>query len=266
MFGKLVWRRSGDEIKFSPTSPDLLMYYVATLNSTNANNFKLKSSQFNPEQISKFAKVMQSIEKVSDKIPFGIDEWTGNSFDQEFLNRLHRQWVLAGIRYPALPSLLRQMGNLDKDYRDINALLHRIESSFVYDFFNYELDPYQIDNIFGATILGFDRPNISIGFDNLGRSSWEKFCNLDNNVDDSDTNDFKKLSGLIQFNLGRPLSGCAPPEYIEWCKLYNVPVVGRTLSLGNIVDLTSKLTDLREIVVRNVNEQDDQFFFEICTK
>lgn len=266
MLGKLVWVKSGDEIKFSPTCPDLLTYYVDVLDSTNANNFKLDTTKFSVDHISGFTKVVKSIESISNKIPFEIDNWHGDAFNQDYLNLLHKQWVQTGIKYPSMPLLLRKMSNLDKDYREINTLLHQIESSFVYNFKNYDQDQYQIENIFGPSVLGFDQANIAIGFDNLGRSSWEKFCNFDENADDTDTNNFNKLSGVIHFNLNRPLSAGPPVEYVDWCKAHNVPVVGKQLNLGNIVDLELKLTDLRKIVVRNVNEQDDRFFFEVCAK
>jgi hypothetical protein len=266
MFGKLIWRKSGDEIKFSPASSDLLHYYVDTLESTKSNNFSLKSSKFNFDTVSRLSQCIGNISDIANKAPLEITNWSGNLLDQNYLNLLHRQWVLTGQKYPKMPLLLRKMGNLDTDYRAINDTLHQVESSFEYEFVNYTTDPYQIDNIFGTKILGFDLSNLSIGFDNLGRSSWSKFCNFDNNVNDQDTNNFEKLSGVIYFNLNQPISGLPPVEYVNWCKLHRVPIVGRTLSLGNIVDLESTLFDLRKIVVRNVNEQNDKFFFEICSK
>jgi hypothetical protein len=266
MLGKLVWEKSGDEITFSPTFPDLLTYYIESINSDRVNRFSLDSTKFDSNIVNKLLDCIKNISDLSKKIPFEIDTWNGNVLDQDYLNLLHRQWVLTGIKYPKMPLLLRKIGNLDNDYRDINNLLHKVEASFDYKFVNYTQDQYQIDNIFGPTVLGFDTANISIGYDNLGRSSWSKFRNFDENAVDQDTNDFEKLSGVIQFNLDRPLSGSAPKEYVNWCKLHNVPVVGHLLSLGNIVNLESRLTDLRKIVVRNVNEQNDRFFFEICTK
>jgi len=265
MIGKLIWTKSGDEIKFSPTSPDLLIYYVDKLNDTDSNSFSLDTSKFSFDTVDKLLQCIKTISNKSNKITFEIDNWSGDVLDQDYLNLLHRQWVLTGIKYPMMPVLLRKLGNLDKEYRDINTLLHVIESSFKYTFKNYTQDQYQIDNIFGTKILGFDTPNISIGFDNLGRSSWEKFSNFDDNAVDHDTNNYKKLAGLICLNLNRPLSGTAAPEYVEWCTKHRVDPVGHTLSLGNIIDLDSKLTDFRKILVRNANEQNDKFFFEICS-
>lgn len=266
MFGKIVWAKSGDEIKFSSACPDLLVYYVDHLNSNDANKFRLDKTKFSFNTVDAFVKVCKSIESISNKIPIKIKNWNGKVLDQEYLNQVHRDWVQTGIEYPSIILLLRKMNNLDKDYREINTQLHKIESSFVYSFKNFDQDPYQIENIFGTKVLGFDKPNISLGFDNLGRSSWEKFCNFDENAKGSDTNNFNKLSGLIHFNLNRPISGNPPPEYVKWCETKNIPIVGKTLNLGNICDLESQLTDLRKIVIRNVNEQDDRFFFEVCTK
>jgi hypothetical protein len=266
MIGKLIWKKSGDEIDFSPTFPDLLIYYVDALNASGANSFRLQSTEFKSDQCTALEKSIQAIAKVSHKIPFVIDNWDGDIHDQDYLNLLHKQWVLTGLKYPTMPLLLRKMGQLDEDFRDINNLLHKVEESFVYDFVNYDCDQYQIDNVFGEKVLGFDQANLSIGFDNLGRSSWSKFCNFDENITDVDTNNFEKLAGLVHFNLKKPISGNPPPEYVTWCHTHGVPVVGKSLSLGNIVDLNSKLTELRKMVVRNVNEQDDRFFFEICSK
>jgi hypothetical protein len=266
MLGKLVWIKTGDEIEFAPVYPDLLCYYVEALNSKNANSFSLQTTKFSFDYIRKLKECIKSVETVSNKIPFKITDWDGDVFDQNYLNQLHRQWVLTGIEYPTMPLLLRKMNNLDIDYRDINHLLHNVESSFKYSFVNYDKDPCQIDNIFGTKILGFDLSNVTIGFDNLGRSSWEKFCNFDENALDNDTNNFDKLSGLIHVNLDRPFSKTPPAEYLDWCKLHRIPVVGNTVSLGNIINLDSKLTDLRKIMVRNTNEQNDRFCIEICAQ
>lgn len=263
MIGKLVWKQSGDEISFSASSPDLLAYYVETLNATNANDFSLAHSEFEFENVDKLIQSISNVSQVANKIPFEISNWEGDVFDQTYLNTLHQQWVSTGLKYPMITTLLRKLKNLDVDYRNINSFIHALERSFRYNFKNYVCDPYQVDNIFGSSILSFDTPNISIGFDNLGRSSWNKFYNFDYN--DQDTNDYKKLSGLVHVNLNQPVTGYPPPEYVQWCSNKGVPVIGRTLSLGNIVDLEKKLTDLRKIIVRNVNEQNDRFFFEICS-
>ena len=105
-----------------------------------------------------------------------------------------------------------------------------------------------------------------LGFDNLGRSTWEKFKHWDNNVNDTDTNDHQMLSGMVEFSLSRPLSMQPPSNYIEWCQHHNVEVTGASISLGNLIDLDKNMTDIRKILIRNTDEQNNQFFFEISSQ
>lgn len=266
MLAKIVWEVSGDEILFSTDLPDLLHYYVEQLNKRDANRFKFKHSEFDLRAYQDLKQNLLSTSKIAQQIPLKIDQWDGNLLDQQYLNKLHRQWVKTGIEYPKIPLLLRSLGGLDEDYRNINTNLHKLEKGFKYSFANYDVDQFQVENIFGKKILKFDQTNLMLGFDNLGRSSWDKYKNFDNNADDNDTNDFQNLSGLVHLNLDRPMTMLPPREYVEWCQHHNMPLVGRSLNLGNIVDLENKLTDLRKILIRNTYEQNDQFFFETCSQ
>jgi hypothetical protein len=266
MLIKLIWETSGDELRFHPVFPDLLTYYIDQLNKKNCNSFSCCYSEFHPDLISKLKANLHAISLYSSKIPMMITEWNGDLYDQFYLNRLHREWVNTGLKYPNLPLLLRALNNADEDFRDINNNLHKLESSFFYEFKNYDKDPFQIPNNFGLDILSFSTANLMLGFDNLGRSSWEKYKNWDNNAMDTDTNNFEMLSGLIQLTLTRPSSDKAPEEYMSWCRQFNVPVVGKSICLGNLIDLETRLTDYRKILVRNNNEQRNKFFFEICSQ
>ena len=104
-----------------------------------------------------------------------------------------------------------------------------------------------------------------LGFDDLGRSSWNKFINWDNNIVDTDTNDFECLSGRIELNLNRPLTIDPPIDYVNWCQTHGVPAAGKCISLGNIVDLDRDLSQIRKILVRNIHEQTNTFAFKICS-
>jgi hypothetical protein len=208
---------------------------------------------------------IQNIEQLKDKLPFVIDDWHGDLLDQDYLNKLHRDWVKTSIAHPRIVSLLRVMKNADVDYRNINSNIHELENSFKYEFVNYDQDPFQVENVFGKQITGFNVDNLMLGFDNLGRSTWEKFKNWDDNIVDTDTNDYQMLSGIVDFSLCRPLVRQPPMNYVEWCKQHNVQIAGVSISLGNIVDLDKKLTDIRKILIRNTDEQNNQFFFEISS-
>lgn len=265
MLVKLIWENTGDEIEFISTFPDLLEYYINELDRQNSNRFFCKKSKFDYNAVSELRRCLAVMQPLSKKIPMDIDDWSGDVYDQSYLNKLHEQWVKTGIRYPKLPNLLRSMGNRDVDFRNINKNIHLLETSFDCEFINYKDDPYQIENIFGKNILGFTTDNLMLGFDNLGRSSWSKFINWDDNIFDTDTNDFECLSGCIQLNLNRPLTIDPPVDYVNWCNTHNIPVVGYSISLGSIVDLDKNLSMIRKILVRNIYEQTNTFFFKICS-
>lgn len=265
MKAKIVWLGTGDEIVFIPRIPDFFAYWFEQINVDKVNKFRLQKTKMDPENLSGLAQCVNSCRSLSNKIPFLIQQWIGDPVDQDYLNHLHRDWVKTGVRFPKLIELLKKLG-ADHDWRNINFYIHEIESSFLYRFVNYELDPYQLANKFTKDILTFDRSNLELGFDNLGRSSFNKFVNRDHNVNDTDTNDRSILSGQVDLNLSRPMSGSPPPEYIRWCKENNWPVVGERISLGNIENLDQRLTSIRKILIHNVNEQNDQFTFEICSQ
>ena len=266
MLGKLIWETSGDEITFKVTFPNLFEYYLDQLKQKKSNKFFCRKKKFSNDLVSALQHSIQNVEQLKDKLPFIIDDWSGDVLDQSYLNKLHRDWVKTGITYPKIISLLRVMKNADVHYRNINSDLHILESSFDYEFVNYNTDPLQVENIFGKKITGFDHDNLMLGFNDLGRSTWHKFVNWDNNVNDMDTNDYQTLSGIINFSLSRPLVNQPPLNYLEWCRRHNIEATGVSISLGNIVDLDKNLTDIRKILIRNTNEQNNQFFFEISAQ
>lgn len=256
MIGKIIWPRTGDEIPFRPVWPDLLEYYVDNLRSHSKNSFRRVETLISAEHP---ARLSENIERTSVVERHGIkilNDTNGDLLDQKLLNQIHRDWVVSGQKYPALPLLLRSIGNLDSEYRDINISVHRIENMFISQYCNYDKDPYRIDNPFGSKILGFDTNNIMIGFDNLGRNSWEKFMHWDLNIDDVDTNDFQQLSGLLDVNLFRPMKWQPPENYVSWCNQHSRPVMGNRVCLGTFVDLAEKLTDYRHIMLRNNADSD----------
>jgi hypothetical protein len=265
MLAKIVWHRTGDEIPFVPCHPELLEYYLERLNNDGRNKFSILNDLFPRKQVLHLRQSLESCSTLADRIPFEITEWNGDLLDQNYLNKLHREWVTTGQKHPKIILLLRKLGK-QKQFRDINLLLHDIEQKCKVEFANYLSDPWQIDNPFGSQILDFDVSNIVMGFDNLGRSCWDKFLHHDDNVSDTDTNDQNMLTGRIMIALNRPLSNNPPSEYSAWCQKHSLPVIGARLNLGNVVNLTERLCSLRYILMNNTNESSDTFFFELCSK
>jgi len=257
---RLVWLPSGEEVEFRVIWPDFFLYWLGKLDQRNM------FGQTAPSKVqaarSSLAEHIRAIQNISASIPELITTWPDDLFDQRALNQLHRDWVIAGQRFPKLPLLLERMG-LEPHWRGINDDIHRLESAFEWQYKNYDLHPWQVPNTFGSAILDHSTANIMLGFDNLGRSSWEKFCNYDTDGIDVDTNNFEMLSGKLEISLNRPLSLTMPENYQNWCALHKVPVVGRHLRIGNFADDHATLNQLRYLFVNNENEPGHKIFFAL---
>ena len=248
MQARLVWLPSGEEVKFRVVWPDLFLYWLGKLGTDNS---------FFCSQVSEAHAIRQSLQSNIDAIqgitaalPPLISQWPSDLFDQKQLNQLHRDWVLAGQRWPKLPLLLQQL-KLERAWRGINEDIHRLESCFSWQYQNYDLHPWQTANKFGAKFLDHATSHIMLGFDNLGRSTWEKFSNYDSDAFEVDTNNFDMLSGKLQISLARPMMWTSPENYSNWCALHDIPEVGRNMRIGNFDDDVKTLTKLRYLFTNN---------------
>jgi hypothetical protein len=105
-------------------------------------------------------------------------------------------------------------------------------------------------NHFGTSILGFDFCNVSIPYNNLGRSTWEKWQN-DDRVDDSDTNNFNEIYTNLKLNVSQVKKISAPYEYQIWCDQHKMPCVGGHIPLANLDKLNDNLLQYRQLFYKN---------------
>ena len=260
MYARLVWQPSGDSIKFRVVWPDLFLYWLGRLDSYNSFECGVSSDAMTIRD--SLQANVHAIQAAPLGLPPLITEWPTDLFDQTQLNKLHRDWVAAGQRWSKLPLLLQQL-NLESAWRGINHDIHRLEGCFTWQFQNYRVHPWQIPNKFGTKFLDHATSNIMLAYDNLGRSSWEKFCNHDTDGFDVDTNNFEMLSGKLEITLSKPIMWTRPENYSNWCALHNVPEVGSNMRIGNFDDDVRTLTTLRHLFVRNQNEPSNTICFAI---
>jgi hypothetical protein len=86
---------------------------------------------------------------------------------------------------------------------------------------------------------------------------FNKWFNSDDDIEDSDTNNFDNLSGDIRITLRRPFSVQPFVEYVDWCKEKNVSIIGAHINIGNF---DADLDTLQKIWQNNIN---GNFYFEI---
>ena len=240
---KIVFDTTGDELDFKETSIELVEYYVHQL--SELNHFKPSS---NKNSIIKLKDCLSTIDN------FFVSKLKDNTFSdyedlhkQSVLNKLHHAWVTRQLGNHSLTKLLEQV-HLLEDFRNINSLIHDVENEWNVVYRNFNKHVWQCNNIFGNKILDFSKYNISIVFNTLGRSSYNKWFYHDDNATDKDTDNFSLLGGEIRITLNRPYTLSPPVEYIRWCQDKQVEVVGDQLGLGNF---TTDIDTQREIFQRN---------------
>ena len=132
----------------------------------------------------------------------------------------------------------------------INKLIHWLEEAFDNIRLTTVDTNQNFENIFGSKILSFHVGNILISYNNLGRSTYNKSLNFDDNLG-NDTNDFKSLYTTLKIRISRPVSYQAPPEYVDWCKKNNTLPMGSHVTLANFDNIEENLLLYRQLFYRN---------------
>ena len=259
---KVVFSNTGDSLDICVEHMEVMEYWITQINSDNKNLFEPVSSTFPPAEL--MIQITENIGIVNDfLIKFGITPLLNKNSDwlnQDNLNILHEQWVKIQHKYKIVELFKMLPNNVVKKFHDINHLIHRIERPIQIDYLNDSVNTWQTINPFGSDILTFGRSHIELHYQNLGRSTFEKWQHYDENIVDTDTNNFTHFGGLVQFNLCRPIYQTAPVNYIKYCKSKNIKPYGNNLALGNF---TESLTTLRHIFQRNVAIENNRISFEI---
>jgi len=256
---KFVWAESGDELLLETDKPDLFEFYVSTLNTEKLNHFTPFSTGISQGCITDFEEVYNEVQQILSRFKVNIFNDKIDPFNQTFLNKTHTAWVELSKDQPKIITALRLMGEdyVDK-FRNINDLIHYIESMFEFNGFNKEVDHWRTPNPFGTDILSFDRYNIGIVYHNLGRQQYERFLNWDLSWQGRD--DFSALTGEVEINLSKPEHRPPSKEYVDWCTEHNYEVIGHFCPLANFKDLWPNLTKYREIMFKNVLSRNNFFF------
>ena len=252
---KLVWNKTGDEIACDVLQPTLAEYY----SKQQLDEFRTVSKV--PDYQSLQKSLAASMEVVNNcllilRLPtFEFrDDWS-----QEYLNQLHADWVNLYKKHPTINIIANKIvPDAYRHFESINDIVHTMENSFKISITNGTTDP--ISNIFGEKILSLGKANVMIDYQNLGRSSYDKWMNFGDRRYE-DTNDFSELFGRMVINLEKPFDLELPRQYIDWCKQQELIPVGEKVKLANFKDLEENLTSYRKMWIHNFTIEDNHIFF-----
>lgn len=245
---RLRWTQTHDVIELAVIDHGVYEYFVEQLNIHALNQYTvsdLRYASLSQELQQRFDRVQSFVHNRLHLTDFDIEFDPGN---QDDLNHLHSQWVKLHQQYPNIATVASHV--VPGDLPAINKLIHAIEESTL----NLEaVSPnpnFTMHNRWGTRALRFGVYNISIAYNNLGRSSWQKWQHNDSTID-TDLNNFSELYTTLQFKVARHETRSAPKEYQAWCDQYDLPCVGSQMPLANFDKLDENLLYYRQLFYKN---------------
>lgn len=257
---KMTWNATGDTLDIEVANTLLVDAWLPRLDPYNCFRLTLPPVDVG-QDIQRLVNNLVDVNAVFSKcgLPKLADpdsDW----FDQDNLNTLHRDWVKVQHKTRIVELLSKFPNDILTTFHDINNLIHDIEHSLVIKYSNSQGTPWQMVNPFAPDILEFGTWQVELDYQNLGRSTYEKWLNYDQDVDNEDTNNFTHIGGTVVFNISRPIQTSAPVSYLQWCQEKNVKPYGHKLPIGNF---TCSLGTLRTVFYRNVAVANNTIVFEL---
>lgn len=283
----IAFHNSGDEILFNPVNQELLDFYIEHLDKQNLNSFFPRTADIGKFILLQLNRIRGCVLEVNqwlkDLADFEFEVCDDFGYlNQRVLNKLHADWVRCqtqiydiqkkrvqlnfsetaekihdmfpdDIQTPPLAVVLDKLG-LSGIYYSLNEPhIHRLEESFNHIKFTVSQTWTKVsENPFDKKLLTNDQANLSISFNHLGRTLYNKFCNFDTSLEFDDENSFDELLGYVTLSLQTSQTIAYSPEYIAWCHKHNREPIGNYLNIGNIPNLCDNLSEYRIIVLRNL--------------
>jgi hypothetical protein len=284
----LVFDKSGDTLPFEVVyNHELFEFFVDQTNKKSQNSFANDCTLYkNLDQritqlhwaISKTNEVLYDL--VSESFVQHTD--LENYLDQQFLNKLHSDWVFSHHHdinindarfssssfrsrlgnilhelYPDSERVIKTAPAMDKlgyiyAYEEVNMAIHRLEHSFTNLEFKADSKWQVFDNPFWNTMVSNnDKVNFSFGYTYVGRQYYNKFRFFDTKLECADHYNYETLEFAFQLGLGMPETIPFSKEAQAWASGHNIKLVAEQIPIANIVDLENKLFEYRKMLYRN---------------
>ena len=285
---KIVFDNSGDEIPLSVIyNHELFEFFVSRLNEKNQNSFtenRCIYKNVEPKLTHLHWAISDTNSVLYDLIGKSFDQHTNleNYLDQQFLNKLHSDWVFSQYDQVKINNLKSssnatqaRLGNILHDmlsdditelytavamekigkiyqYEEVNMGVHRLENEFKLIEFHADAKWEIFENPYVDTMItNNDIVNFSFGYTYVGRQYYDKFKNFDLNLDYPDNYNYEHLEFAFQLNLKNPETLPFSKEAILWAKSKNIKLVAEQIPIANIDNLYDNLFKYRKILFQN---------------
>jgi hypothetical protein len=286
----LVFENSGDSLPFVVKyNHELFEFFVDQTNQQSQNAFS-NHNVLQREIDQKITHLHWAISKTKEVlydltgIHFSQHSNLENYLDQDFLNKIHCDWVQSqchlvdidklkssstreqaklgnrlhdmypdNIRYPRIAEALEKLGYL-YPYEEVNLGVHRLEALFNKLNLEFKADKkWQVfDNPFcESMITNNDIVNFSFGYTYVGRQYYNKFRFFDSDLQWPDHYNYESLEFAFQLNLQKPETIPFSKEAQAWADQQGIKLVAEQIPIANLENLEQNLFDYRKILYRN---------------
>jgi hypothetical protein len=284
----LVFDKSGDTLPFEVVyNHELFEFFVDQTNKKSQNSFANDRTLYkNLDQritqlhwaISKTNEVLYDLVSESFKQHTDLE----NYLDQQFLNKLHCDWVFShrhdininNLRFSSVASQAR-LGNVLHElypdderiiktapameklgyiypYEEVNMAIHHLEHSFTTLEFKADSKWQVFDNpLWDTMVSNNDKVNFSFGYTYVGRQYYNKFRFFDTKLECSDHFNYETLEFAFQLGLEMPETIPFSKEAQAWASGHDIKLIAEQIPIANIVDLENKLFEYRKMLYRN---------------
>jgi hypothetical protein len=296
VFFNLVFDKSGDTILCKSCNDEFVEFYVDWLNTNAFNKFyclKTNPTSTIDQGLMGLQEVLLThyyldLEQLS-RYKFPILELE-QYLDQKVLNDYHARWTKAHKQVVDITKLralenktkiIRKICDIYSDdietqefisvthrlglrnlYENINTQIHLIEKGITEKRTYSNGTTEFLDNPMEKNILDYTPANLRVSPEHLGRSMYDKFFLFDENFEADDENTFDQITNRVIFGLDKYEEKLPSTQYLEWCSKNHKEPVGEYLNLGNIVDLDKHLLKHRQVLYKNL-KQNQNFTIEI---
>jgi len=245
---KLRWTATHDVIELSVIDYSVYDYFVGQLNATSINNYTV--SNLNVASLSKdLVECFGNIKSLlRNKLHINAFDFELDPSQQQHLNQLHQEWTKLHQQYSNIEQLTDK--HFPKAMYQLNQLVHRIEEQYS----NIKLisanADYFMPNPFGVDKLGAGWFNLCIDYNNLGRSSFQKWL-VDDQTNDTDLNNFQEFYTTLNVSIAPALQIDTPRPYQSWCNQHNIPCANNKMPLANFDNIENNMLKYRQMFYKN---------------
>ena len=234
---KLFWAKTGDFLSIDIENQEFVEYWLDQIFQASATKL-YETTSFCKRIDTSAVKLLHAIDTVNLYLEkFKLDKfknYTHEDISQYVtLNEVHNYWTYLCAEKKMGIFFSKNMPDALDEFNYINVGSHTIEKIKTVHYSSN----WRSANKFDTNALAFGIWNVSMFYEDLGKSHYHKWLNFDTNFSKNDTSNYVDLTGTLEFHLGRAYSTEAPKDYADFCNKNSIELVGNVLPIGNFKDV-----------------------------